>query len=101
MHRQEYISIPGTKVNMTEYLFSNNLTANFSELVYRPGNISVNERRPTRTPPGLGELTPSEGTIFVTDTMYLEWISFNNALVARAAQPRASRTTWGACLHLA
>ena len=23
------------------------------------------------------------------------------ALVARAAQPRASRTTWGACLHLA
>ena len=98
IHRQDFIAIEGTMVNMTDYLFANNLTGNYSNYVYQPQDMYVAQQSANSaidygaycagTCPsgvcndGAGGDCIKELTVYVGDTVHFEWQFWDNVHVA-------------------
>jgi len=102
--RQNFISIPGVPSNMTEFMYANNLTANYTEYVYQPvthwadqdttvatsptyNQLCANRGTGIGTGPGQSKGQPfqeciSEMTVYVGDTIDFEWGSYGTVHVA-------------------
>jgi hypothetical protein len=80
VHRQEFLVIPGKPLNMTEYLFANNLTANYSEFAYNGDEHFVVQRTDNFVP--YGGLDPVEKVVYVGDTVHISWSTYENVHVA-------------------
>ena len=96
IHRQDFIAIEGSFVNMTEYMFANNLTANYSQYVYQGEDIYVGQQTVNAAvdygaycfdacPGGLchgGEPCVKEKTVYIGDTIHFSWQLWDNVHVA-------------------
>ena len=96
VHRQDFIAIEGSMVNMTEYLFANNLTANYSQYVYQGDHIYIGQQTVNAAvdygsfcvdacPGGLchgGDPCVKDSTIYVGDTLHFSWQLWDNVHVA-------------------
>ena len=81
VYRQDFLAIEGTPVNMTEYLFANNLTANYSEYMYLGQEWFVTQVSDEPSLP-YGALDPPELQVFIGDTVHFDWIMYENVHVA-------------------
>jgi len=103
--RQDFLVMESTPVNMTEYMYANNLTANYTEYVYKPTTHWADQQmnRPNRNDyyrlcanrgTGLGngpgqsrdqtlEECEPEMTVYVGDTVHFRWQSFGTVHVSK------------------